>query len=465
MALQQFLDLVNRNLSSPPTLAQLFIADIQSEDLQVLQRDLQSGPTRSNNEISKLVESRNYFDGDWPGFTEFTITYLVFARDVNPFDLQESYPLLEKVFTNLQIAYSNNRGAILTPTVRNFATVVTDSAIYLDSADVLNTLVRTNDVSTVLLKMFNSIRGERYTPDQGSLTKKDVILYISVLLCRTYFKLNQPSACANVFSNIHTAKIQFSKYPRSERVTFRFYLGRFYFLRQELLRARKHLLWAFNNCLASAINNQRAILTYLIPTSLLLGIGARPELYMIAGDSLRDIFAPLERALKVGDMYAYNEHLVRYFDWFVAKKMFVLLRSKSEIILLRNLFRRINVYSASLPVELGAKKPDNITFDSVLLGIKLSTRSNNPALSAQSGTPASSDVPAIFPFKIPEMEWSYDDVENACISLIDQGLMKGNIYTRRKLVRLQPSGGFRPLSEVLGLRGAQAGDEEAWMDR
>lgn len=104
------------------------------------------------------------------------------------------FTILNKVgFSDLQVAYGNRQGAILTPVVRNVATVVTNTAIYLDSVagdTAMNQLGRINEVSIILLKIFNSIRGERYSPDQELLSKKDVILYISTLLCRTYFRVS-----------------------------------------------------------------------------------------------------------------------------------------------------------------------------------------------------------------------------------------------------------------------------------
>ncbi|KAK9373569.1 uncharacterized protein V1513DRAFT_382204 [Lipomyces chichibuensis] len=481
MALPTFLSQIGKSLSSPSDLSNLFSLDFSSPDLATLQNDVLD----KSYDISALVQSRNYFSGDWPGFNEFVLSYVTFLRDVDPYDLAESYPLIEKLFTDLQVAFSNRRGVILTPIVGKLAGFVTTLAISLDSEKYSNgddtsmhihaksncatgeLMPRTSDLAKVLLKMFNSIRGERMTNENTEISKKEVILYVAVLLCRAYFKLNQSSACANVFSNIHTANISFSRYPRSQTVTYRYYLGRFYFLRQELLRARAHLLWAFNNCHASAVSNQRAILTYLIPSNLLLGVGTRPQLYEIAGETLREVFGPLEKALRSGDLYAFNAHLVRYFDWFVAKKMFLLLRSKAEIIIFRNLFRRIDVMVAAAkpPPESGTRRPNDLTYDDLLVGIRQSTRQNGLALTAHAAV-ASTDSPAILPYStFAEMSWTYDDVENICISLIDQGFMKANIYARSRLLRLMPSGGFPQIAEVWAARGQISGDEEAWMDR
>ncbi|KAK9237631.1 hypothetical protein V1525DRAFT_376669 [Lipomyces kononenkoae] len=481
MALPSILSQIGNSLLSPGDLSNLFSLDFSSPDLATLQNDILD----KSYDIAAQIQSRNYFGGDWPGFNEFVLSYMTFVRDVDPYDLAESYPLIEKLFTDLQVAFSNRRGAILTPIVGKIAGIVTNLAISLDSgkysivednisANVLASngvagehMPRTSEIAKVLLKLFNSIRGERLTNENAQTSKKEVILYVAVLLCRAYFKLNQPSACANVFSNIHTANISFSRYPRSEKVTYRYYLGRFYFLRQELLRARTHLLWAFNNCHSAAVSNQRAILTYLIPSNLVLGVGTRPHLYELVGDTLRGAFGPLEKAVRSGDLYAFNAHLVRYFDWFVSKKMFLLLRSKAQIIIFRNLFRRIDaiVTASAPPLEPGTKRPNDLAFDDLLIGVRLSTRQNDPALAAQASQ-ASPENPAILPYSnLNEMSWTYDDVENICISLIDQGFMKANIYARSKLLRLMPSGGFPRIAEVWAARGQISGDEEAWMDR
>ncbi|KAK9371302.1 hypothetical protein V1509DRAFT_668696 [Lipomyces kononenkoae] len=475
MALPVFLSQIGKSLALPGTLSNLFSLDFSSPDLATLQNDILD----KSYDLSAQIQSRNYFGGDWPGFNEFVLSYITFVRDVDPYDLVESYPLIEKLFTDLQVAFSNRRGAILTPIVGKIAGIVTNLAISLDSGKYSTEdnasangvagehMPRTSEIAKVLLKLFNSIRGERMTNENAEISKKEVILYVAVLLCRGYFKLNQPSACANVFTNIHTANISFSRYPRSERVTYRYYLGRFYFLRQELLRARTHLLWAFNNCHSAAISNQRAILTYLIPSNLLLGVGTRPQLYELAGDTLRGAFGPLEMALRTGDLYEFNAHLVKYFDWFMSKKMFLLLRSKAQLIIFRNLFKRIDaiVTASAPPLEPGTKRPNDLAFDDLLIGIRRSTRQDDATLAVHASQ-ASPENPAILPFSnVNEMSWTYDDVENICISLIDQGFMKANIYARSKLLRLMPSGGFPRIGEVWAARGQISGDEEAWMDR
>ncbi|KAK9467708.1 hypothetical protein V1512DRAFT_222204 [Lipomyces arxii] len=469
MDLPTFLSRVSNSLSSAPALANVISIDLSSDSLAALQNDLLD---KSYN-ISVVVESRNYFSGDWNAFGQFITSYVFFVRDVNPYDMEESYFLVEKLFNDLQVAFSNRRGGLLTSVVRNLAGFVTSLAISLDAqgpskeasqGTEFKSLPRTSEVSKVLLKIFNSIRAERFSNEtSGEISKKEVILYVAVLLCRAYFKLNQPSACANVFSNIHTANIQFSQYPRSERVTYRYYLGRFYFLRQELLRARAHLSWAFANCMTRAVKNQRAILSYLIPVNLLTGVGTRPALYHIAGDVLREMFLPLEQAMRAGDLYAFNEHLVRHFHWFLSKQMFLILRSKAEIVIFRNLFRQIDliVTSSAPPPEPGAKRLNDLSFAQLLAGIRLSTRSYDPELTKQASTP-SATAPAIFPYG-DVILWSFEDVENLCISLIKQEFLKGNIWTRSKLVRLMNSGGLPPMRDVYA-KHLVAADNEKWMD-
>ncbi|KAK9463266.1 uncharacterized protein V1516DRAFT_667309 [Lipomyces oligophaga] len=466
MSLPSFLSEIRRNLNDPISISILFSLDLTSRDLASLQNDL----VDKGYDIESLVEQQNYFDGDWYGFTEFVKTYLRFVKEVDPYDLSESYHLFERVLNDLQVAYSNSRAHLLSEAVRKIAPSVTAISIDLDLNDRPDgsKMDRTLDVSKILLKMFNSIRAERSTPMSSTPSKKIIILFIAVLLCKCYFKVNQPMACANVFSNIHTAHIKFSDYPRAQRVTFRYYLGRFYFLRQSLTRARFHLQWAFDNCHALATSNLRAILTYLIPTNLLLGVGTTMMLYSIAGPTLEAIFRPLDKALRTGDLFKYNSQLVQYFEWFKRRKMYVLLKSKGEILVFRNLLRTVHRVTSQIvdtQMKLTGSKghPTDVTYENMLLGIALSTRTLGNMVHSDIAT----DHPAVMPYVSGELAWDYDDVENVCISLCNQGFMMGNIFTRSKLVRLRKAGGFRSMKEIRELHESAAKSgyaEEAWMN-
>ncbi|KAK9456729.1 hypothetical protein V1511DRAFT_495133 [Dipodascopsis uninucleata] len=465
MDLSSFYRLLREKIASSSGLAEVLNIESALLNAADLKKEL-----INHDDINAEVEHQNYFSGDWPAFNDVIASYLTVVRDVQPEDLSTSYAQVEKYFSDLQIAFTNRNGAVLVQVVVRTASAITSLAISLDNYDAASgnfLMLRTNALGKILLKMFNSIRADRFSEDTSlDVNKKDCILHIATLLCRCYFKIEQIPACANVFSNIHTANISFSRYPRSQRVLYRYYLGRFYFYRQELMRARQHLLWAFNNCHSGSKRNQDLILTYLIPTNLLLGVCPKSDLYSIVGRSqLAEVFVPLEKAIEVGNFYSYHEHLIRHFEWLTSKRMFLLLRSKADIIIYRNLFNHIDkiVSSEKSTSSASTKRPHDLSFDLLFRGIQVSMKAGEDHLNVSTGN---YNKPPVIPYsELPEMLWDYADVENVCVSLIDEGFMKGNIYTRSRLLRLMPSGGFPSISQVWSARSTIGGTEDDWLER
>ena len=56
--------------------------------------------------------------------------------------------------------------------------------------------------------------------------------------------------------------------PMSQKVTYRYYVGRLNLYEDNYDGAEENLEWAFKNCLDTAFHNKRCILRYLIPVKL-----------------------------------------------------------------------------------------------------------------------------------------------------------------------------------------------------
>ncbi|KAK9472223.1 uncharacterized protein V1510DRAFT_417668, partial [Dipodascopsis tothii] len=440
---------------SASRLSALFCLDVAEPAMAQLQNDL----VDKNHNIADRVAAQKYFAGDWQAFGDLVVSYLALVRDVDAYDIRASYDLYESFFADLQTAFSNRQGGLLTPLVARSAGLLTDLAIALDGADGAE-MARTGEQAKVLLKIFNSIRADR-TPIAGQLTfetkgpvpKRTVLLYIAGLLCRTYFRLNQPPTCVNVFSNMHTAGVFFSKYPMSQRVTYRYYLGRFYLFKNELVSARKHLLWAFEHCHRDAVRNQRLILTFLVPTSVLLGVFPKPELLSIFAPALEPVYAPMIRRIRAGDLAGFKDHITQpgVFDFLVARGLYTLLRTRAEVLVFRNLFFKIDKMRNL--ARGGDKKPHDLRFDDLLAGLRLTSTHRPPRPDAAALVVAERMV-----------DWTNEDVENVCVTLIDQKFMKGNIYARSHVLRLSPKDPFSSVSDIYFAADHTVATEE-WMDR
>jgi len=70
-----------------------------------------------------------------------------------------------------------------------------------------------------------------------------------------------------------------SRYPKSQQVTYKYYVGRKHLFDNDFQTAEKYLTFAFEHCHKKCQGNKRAILIYLIPVKMLLG--QMPTLWML----------------------------------------------------------------------------------------------------------------------------------------------------------------------------------------
>ncbi|ORY32307.1 hypothetical protein BCR39DRAFT_464718 [Naematelia encephala] len=108
-----------------------------------------------------------------------------------------------------------------------------------------------------------------------------------------------------------------------------------------LLDARGAKYWfdkAWSICPSSAFKQRRAILVRLIPVNLLLG--SLPTTTLLQTYNLPQ-FLPLIHAFKTGNIPAWRRELRQNRDWYRARNSWLLLFERGEILVWRNLFRRI----------------------------------------------------------------------------------------------------------------------------
>ena len=97
----------------------------------------------------------------------------------------------------------------------------------------------------------------------------------------------------------------------------------------------------------SDTSRRRLIFISLVTVSILLGIFPHPHL--LAAFDLCAQFLPLIHAIKLGDRSAFRMHLDHNMDWFLDRYIYIILRTKGEVLVIRSLFRRAYVPSCSAP--------------------------------------------------------------------------------------------------------------------
>ncbi|ODV90221.1 hypothetical protein CANCADRAFT_103717 [Tortispora caseinolytica NRRL Y-17796] len=414
-----------RNAAGAADYANCFELDFSKDVIATVQTDAQTV------DIDTAVAAA----GLSPAMELVLKAYLQLCRDVNPYDVRQTFDLVEKLAAATQTAFASSQGAVLYGLVVHVIGVALPLAAEADRLDRVEKRLppktvyapRNMQLSGTILRLFNSIRGDR---DPHS-PRKSILLYIAVALCKTYFALEQPISCANVFANMHTAAVKMSQYPMSLQVFYRCQLGRFYFYRNQYLLARRHLLWAYTHCNGTSPHNERVIMLHLVPASIVLGY--MPTRQLLQTYNLDALYGPAVAAIKQGDRSAYYSHIEKTKLQLISVKVYSTMRYRMDTLLLRNLFRRVMLI----------QQVTDLRFSDLLKAIEFSSRdlATDPVVA----------------------EWDYNAIESIVVSLIDQGYMKGNVYTRNQLVRLYKQMPFVDVTHVWQHESTVA--DESWMEQ
>lgn len=181
--------------------------------------------------------------------------------------------------------------------------------------------------------------------DRSELTdsRKWGIYSTTNLLFKTYFKLNSISLTKNVIRALSAAQDDLPRlemFPKSHRCTFKYYRGVIDFLQENYAEAEENLSEALSLCHKAALRNRERILTYLIPTHVLLKEQLpRPSLLQ-PHPTLTKIFTPIFAAIRSGSLFAFDEALATAEPALVHRRIYLTLERTRDICM-RNLFRKV----------------------------------------------------------------------------------------------------------------------------
>ncbi|KIJ37095.1 hypothetical protein M422DRAFT_781953 [Sphaerobolus stellatus SS14] len=257
---------------------------------------------------------------------------------------------------------------------------------------------------------------------------RDIVFWLANLLLRCSFELRDTLASAEpILTYLSPQMDKLPMYSRAEQVTFHYYAGSVFLIKEELRPARDHLKLAFDLCTNKCFNNKRLIFINLVTVSILLGIFPRLEVLNMFG--LTNQFLPLINAIKLGDRSAFRYHLDTNMEWFRHRFIYLILRSKGEILVLRSLFRRAVLISNILWPDNSRK---TVRLEHLLVAVRFSFR-----YSAMGDMDLST--------------WDLLDIEALCASLIDQGYIQGYLLHSgsRLVVSKSNTFGFPLVSSVV----------------
>ncbi|KAJ9154826.1 hypothetical protein NKR23_g2529 [Pleurostoma richardsiae] len=299
----------------------------------------------------------------WPGFVSFMKEYLQYWRDANFDDYLGLYDRLCSLLTSCATALSNpTYGTIMFKTSISLSESLSNLAMILNRRpDLLNARrtvsgdeERKSVVETaadIIQKIFTSCLTDRSSQRFAKPEGKKIGVYIFAnLVLKLLFTCRKSRLAAQLLTNIATSGPPLVLYPASQRVTYLYYLGRFNFDSDNFLRAVLCLQEAYLQTPPACQKHRRLILTYLIPSNILLGrfptdaLLSRPEAAPLA-----PIFRSLTAAVRSGNFIAFQHAISAHERWLYDRGLLFTLTYRLRPLLWRSFTRRTFMLTYSPP--------------------------------------------------------------------------------------------------------------------
>lgn len=403
--------------------------------------------------ISNLVNSENLFDGDFQSFNNLIESYLIFVQNVQPSSILKSNNLILIYFNNIISSIMNNSfGNLIYKLLKNTLNYIFPIIKNLDL--ILNENIKGKKfkrlifLSTCLSKLFNHLRSLK-----GWNFKKSLIIFIVNKLNKIYFIINNPLLCANIFTNMNLLNLNFNNFPKFEQCEYRFILGKFYLIKNKLFKSYYHLNWAYTNLNKNDEINKLKTLRFLVPISLL--IGKIPSKLIINQYNELFVYNDLIKHLINGNHLQFQLVLFKNQEYFKNHNLLILLSTKTKTIIFKNLiFNIIKFNSILFPNDPNIYKIHYSLIHSILLKSIGTNQLQDQLFGDQ----------LLYKFIVPTSPDSQKFfIENFCISLIENDLMKGNILSKIQILILSKKNPFPSIFEMYQDKYG-IGYDEKWMD-
>ncbi|KAG2225053.1 hypothetical protein INT45_003253, partial [Circinella minor] len=201
------------------------------------------------------------------------------------------------------------------------------------------------EAANVMSKSFTLCITDR---NLGHSSKKFGTYRMVGLLFRTYFQLKQQNLCKNILRAVRAADLpEIDEFPKCDRVTFRYYLGRLYFLQEEYSKAEHELDLAFRECSNTSRKNKELILQTLLPIRLMRGVMPSNALLQ-RFPKINNIYSKIVIAIKTGNINVFIQQL-QHVDHILFRQGTYLAVEKAQNIAMRQLFRKVYIQGGCNP--------------------------------------------------------------------------------------------------------------------
>jgi len=180
-------------------------------------------------------------------------------------------------------------------------------------------------------------------------SKKWGMLNLVNQLFKIYFKVNKLHLTKPLIRAIESSALK-DRYPKSQLVTYRYYVGRKYMFDYNFQEAEEYLRYAFEHCDMRRKRNKRLILMYLIPVKMLLGQMPIPSL--LEKYDLQQ-FKGIMESVKEGNLHQLNQEFEKHEKTFIGWGIFLILE-KLKSITYRNLFKKVALLMNTHQISIDA---------------------------------------------------------------------------------------------------------------
>ncbi|KAM0524630.1 hypothetical protein ACHAPE_000728 [Trichoderma viride] len=338
--------------------------------------------------IDKLVEDRLPQQDDlpegqataWPGLLAFLKDYLTYWRDVDFSDLLGAHQLLSGLTNSCSTAFAHpTYGSMLLQVSMSLSETLARLTMNLNRRPDLTRRLRVVDddnrksvaesSAEIIQKIFTTCLTDRSGTRTSKPEGKRVGIYMfSNLVLKLLFACRRTQLAKMIFVNIESISPPLSLYPAAQRVTFLYYIGRFNFSNQHYHRAALCLQEAYLQTPPQLVSHRCNILTYLIPSNLLLGrfpsdtLTSRPE-----AQSLKPIFLPLCMAIRSGNFMQFQSHLAAHESWLLGKGLLLPLSNRLRPLLWRSLTRKTFILTYVPPTDASSRKAATLELSRLLI--------------------------------------------------------------------------------------------------
>jgi hypothetical protein len=210
----------------------------------------------------------------------------------------------------------------------------------------------------VIQKIFAACLGDRSSlRHEKPRGKKIGVYHFANEIFKLLFACRRTQGAKQLLVNIYKTSPPLSLYPAAERVTFLYYLGRFHFNNGHFARASSCLEEAYLQTPPTFQKHRRLILTYLIPSNLLLGrLPSSALLQRLETQSLAPIFGPFIQTMRSGDFLVFQQAIEANEAWLFRKGLLLTLTFRLRPLIWRALARRTFLLTYSPPMDAESKK-------------------------------------------------------------------------------------------------------------